>query len=539
MSKTKKKKQLAVKKKAVKKQAPVSNFDKFFSQDFSLAALGILVLLISLIHFGYSYLSNGFYQGEEAVHYMNMKKFWHEPSAILGNWGKPGWKLIVILPALGGFKFLAFFNSIMAALAGWFAYKIAELKKVKMPIIAFVLLAGQFLWMEMAFRNYSEFPTALLLIAAVYAHLKGKINLTCLLLSYTMTMRQELLPVAGIYALYLLYTKKAWVPVLLISIFPLLFNFWGFLVTGDPLYTYTNAVNLSKSIMDRYPRMGFDHYTKTALPIFGPFILVGFFAYLKQVFTRERTLDYFVFIPLFLFWLVHSLFNLQAFNIGAPTGGNWRYLLIISPLLTVLAIIGWDKLPSVKLKDKLIYLLFFLPLLIYAVSVNSFEHNYIGFSTVKDWMLPGTLAATVLLALLPLSRGPLAAGIIGLTLLFNYIYLKPIKMVGEDAKMKEIAAWVENERIDDNPIYHSNLMLNVFMDKNEHEFENGIYVFKSAEELEAAPVGSHIFWDSHYSKRYSQLEYTYFQTRPDLYQIVKQEQSDDKRYAILIFKKIK
>ncbi len=538
MAKTKKKKQV-LKKKIVQKKETASSLDKLVSQDFSAITIGIIVLLISLIHFGYSYLSNGFYQGEEAIHYMNMKKFWHEPSAILGNWGKPGWKLMVILPALGGFKFLAFFNAIMAAGAAWLAYKIAQLKKVRMPIIAFVLLAGQFLWMEMAFRNYSEFPTALLLTAAIYAHLKGKLNLAGLLLSYTLTMRQELLPVAGLYALYLLYAKKAWLPVILISVFPLLFNFWGFLVTGDPLYTYTNAVELSKAIMNRYPRMGFDHYIKTALPIYGPFVLVGLFAYLKQVFTRERTLDYFVFIPLFLFWLVHSLFNLQAFNIGAPTGGNWRYLLIISPLLTILATIGWDKLPSVKLKDKLIYLLFFLPFLVYAISVNSFEHNYIGFSTVKDWVLPGTFAATIVLAMLPLSRGPLAAGIVGLTLLFNYIYLKPIKMVGEDAKMKEIAAWVEKENIDDNPIYHSNLMLNVFMDKNEHEFEKGIHIFKSAEELENAPVGSHIFWDTHYSKRYSELDYTYFQTKPDLYQVVKQEQSDNKRYAILIFKKIK
>lgn len=539
MSKTKKKKKAPLQKKLIQKKVTESSLDKLMSQDFSVLALAVVILLVSLIHFGYSYLSNGFYQGEEGIHYMNMKRFWNEPNAILGNWGKPGWKMLVILPALGGFKFLAFFNSLIAAGAGWLAYEIAKLKKVKMPIIAFLLLAGQFLWMEMAFRNYSEFPTAFLLIAAVYAHLKEKFNLAALCISYTLTMRQELLPVAGLYALFLLYQKRAWLPVILITIFPLLFNFWGFLATGDPFYTITNAITYSQTTLDRYPRQGFDHYLKAALPIFGPFLLVGFLAYLKQIFTRQRKLDYFVFIPIFFFWFIHSLFNLQSIKIGASTGGNWRYLLIISPLLTILATIGWNELAKEKLKDKLIYLLLFLPFLVYAISVNSFEHNYIGFSTVKDWTLPLSLAATIVLAMLPLSRGPLAIGLVALTVIFNYLYLKPIKMVGEDAKMKEIAAWVAQENIEANPIYYSNKMLNVFMDKNAHELKNGMYIFKTEQELETAPVGSHIFWDTHYSKRTSNIDYTYFQTRPDLYQLVKQEQSDNKRYAILIFKKIK
>jgi len=538
MSKSKKKKQSTTKKKIVSKKIKESILDKYVSQEFSAVSIGIIVLLIALIHFVYSYSSNGFYQGEEGVHYLNMKNFWQDPNVILGNWGKPGWKLLVVLPALGGFKFLALFNSVLAAGTGWIAYKIAVLKKVKMPIIAFVFLAGQFLWMEMAFRNYSEFPTALLLIGAVYAHLKEKINLASLLISYTLIMRQELLPVAGLYALYLLYTKKAWIPVLLMSTFPLLINFWGFLATGDPLYTLTNALSISKSTTI-YPRQGFDHYIKTALPIFGPFLIIGFLAYLKQVLTKERKLDYFVFIPLFLFWLIHSLFNLQAFDIGTATGGNWRYLLIISPLLTVLATMGWDKLPNLQLKDKLVYLLFFVPFLVYAISVNAFEHNYIGFSNVKDWTLPATIAGTIILTMLPLSRGPLVASILTFTVIFNYLYLKPIKMVGEDAKMKEIAAWVEKENIDNNPIYHSNPMLNVFLNKNDYEFENGMSTYRNAQDVEKAPIGSHIFWDTHYSKRKSNLDYTYFQNKPDMYQLIKQEQSDNKRYAILMFKKIK
>jgi len=539
MSKTKNKnkKKAVIKKKVIQKKVAESTLDKFVSQDFSAIYLGLIVLFISLIHFGYSYLSNGFYQGEEGIHYMNMKKFWHDPNAILGNWGKPGWKLIVVLPALLGFKFLAFFNAFVAASAGWIAYKVAKLKGVKIPVLAFILLAGQFFWMEMAFRNYSEFITSLLIVIAVYAHLKDKLVIACLVLSYTLIMRQELLPVVGIYALYLLYKKKAWVPVMLIAIFPLLINLWGAIVTGDPLYSLTNALSVSSTAADRYPRHGFDHYYKMALPIYGPFVLVGFLTYIGLVITKKRKLDYFVFFPFAILFTIYCLFNLQAVKIGTSTAGNWRYLLLFSPLMAIMATIGWDALVQTKKKWPALILL--IPYLIYAIIFDSFEHNYVGFSTVRNWVLPGTLATAIGLAMLPISRGPLVVSIAALSVLFNYLYLKPIKMVGEDAKMKEIAAWVKQEKIEDNPIYYSNKMLNVFMDKNPHDLKNGMYIYKTAEELEAAPVGSHIFWDTHYSQRLSKLEYTYFQTRPDLYQIIKQEQSDDKRYAILIFKKIK
>lgn len=537
MSKTKKKKQVAVKKKVVKKQVSESSLDKLISQDFPAVTLGIIVLLISFIHFGYSYLSNGFYQGEEAIHYMNMKKFWHEPSAILGNWGKPGWKLVMVIPALGGFKFLALFNAFIATLSAFFAYRLAQLKKVKIPLLAFILIPGQFLWMEMAFRNYSEFLSALVLVAAVYAHLKDKLILASFLLSYVLIMRQELLPVAALYAFYLIIKERAFIPVLLIGSLPLLFLLWEGLIQGDLFAGFTNASNYTSSILERYPRQGFDHYFKVSLPIFGPFMLVGFLAYTWLILTQKRKLDFFIIIPIAALVGIHCLINLQAFKIIASTGGNWRYLLPISPLLAVLAMIGWDHVW--KTKNKLPLLILFIPFLIFSIIFNSYEHNYIGFSTVRDWTLPISVAVTILLAMLPLSKGQLVAGMAILTIAANYFYLKPIIMHGEDAKMKEIAAWVKQENIDDFPIYHSNLMLNVFMDKNEYEFEKGIHIFKSAEEIESAEVGSYIFWDTHYSKRYSDLEYTYFQGKSDMFQVIKQEQSDDKRFAILIFKKVK
>ena len=65
-----------------------------------------LLYLFLIIHFvslyAFSFYSDGFYQGEEGAHYINMKMFWENPSVILGNWAKTGWKLLYIFPVLLG-----------------------------------------------------------------------------------------------------------------------------------------------------------------------------------------------------------------------------------------------------------------------------------------------------------------------------------------------------------------------------------------------------------------------------------------------------
>ena len=54
----------------------------------------LVTLLLMLLYFAYSFKSKGYYQQDEANHYLSMLRFWYDPAAIMGNWAKPGYKIL-------------------------------------------------------------------------------------------------------------------------------------------------------------------------------------------------------------------------------------------------------------------------------------------------------------------------------------------------------------------------------------------------------------------------------------------------------------
>ena len=90
----------------------LQNFDvdkEFFSYSW------LLIPCLTVIYFIYSFYSTGFYQDDEVGHFMNMRDFWSNPFVIMSNWGKPGWKIFLVLPSLVGYKGVLFFNSLIKA----------------------------------------------------------------------------------------------------------------------------------------------------------------------------------------------------------------------------------------------------------------------------------------------------------------------------------------------------------------------------------------------------------------------------------------
>lgn len=96
----------------------IDNSKALFSPISTKLAL-ILTLIAACLYFAFSFVSEGFYQQDEAVHYVSMKRFWFNPNRILSNWEKPGFKLIYALPSLLGVYFVTFFNCLLAAFSGF------------------------------------------------------------------------------------------------------------------------------------------------------------------------------------------------------------------------------------------------------------------------------------------------------------------------------------------------------------------------------------------------------------------------------------
>jgi len=319
------------------------------SQDtLALAISGIAALAYYL----YSFKSTGYYQHDEIAHLINMGEFWDKPSSILGNWPKTGYKLVYAIPALLGTKFILILNCLFAGLASFLAYKTAAFFDKRYALLAAILLALQTMWIEIAFRNYADSFSGLVLIAAVYFHYKEKWLWAGLLLSFSTLVRQEFFLVAIPYGIYLL-SQKRWLAAFMMGSFPVLYDIWGAIHTGDPLYLLTSSRETSDLYSEQFARHGFFHFWRMSFVVWGA--VTTLFAVLFSTQLIEATVQkniqekfarnpWFLFIPAFIYLLIHSLFNWDALALGASP--NLRYMNGIGPVLAVMATVGlsaWEK----------------------------------------------------------------------------------------------------------------------------------------------------------------------------------------------------
>lgn len=512
---------------------------------FKLTEVQLIALTIALAagYAVYSFFSDGFYQHDEAAHFLNMHGFWYNPNSILGNWAKPGYKLIFAPVSLLGIHALVFVNSLVAALSCYMAYKLAETVGSKIPVLAVIMLALQPFWVQLSFRNYSEPITALILIAAVLAHYKHKEWMASLLLSYTAMIRQEMYILIGLYGLYLLY-KRNWKAAFLLAVFPLVHNVWGWSAKGDPFFLLHEVMGFSQKIQDAYPRQGFSHYFKMSLTIFGGLTLTYFIAYLGQGLFSKKKWHWFILIPAALYFSAHVIFSIQSYKIGPSTGGNLRYLIVISPLLAVLAGIAAERMLDYTTWDerkKLLYL--WVPFIVVVFAFLSYKHNNIVLTTDRDFIPVLIVLLSISLVFIKLSPKSFVISLLGIALVSVFLTIRPFHKSPEDEVVYNFVEWAKDRKLEDNHLLMNHTLIYYYYGKVEREFANGAEHIMQ-ETVDDAPIGSIIVWDSHYSYRPKlrdgQLLYSYFLEKPDQFkQLVKPIITPDQRFGIFVFEKIK
>ena len=511
----------------------------------------LLSIGLAVAYFIFSRFSQGFYQHDEAAHFVNMKGFWHDPFSVLGNWAKPGYKLIYAIPSLFGEQVVVFVNCLFAAFTSFFVYKILKQIKSEYAILGFVLLAIQPFWIQLSFRNYSEIITAFLLTLAVYFHYRNSVNWAIFILSYITLIRQEFYPIVGLYGLYVLFSKK-YLAVLFALIPQLFITLWGYLRDGSLMYIYNTVVGTSDTISNAYPRQGFWHYFKMSQVIFGAIVLTLTVAYLFLKIYKKELKHWMVVIPALLFFFLHSLFNAKSLDFGPATGGNLRYMIIISPLLAIMGANIFDDLKSFSKKYTLLFVL--VPYCIVFGTFMSFKHNNIVYSE-EVFYIPLYFAMIIsLLILIPvkkISTKVLTIIIIVLGLLLNSSTIEAYKINAEDETMKTVAEWYEDQikqskdnenratYFDENSqVFASHVLFYYFQGKTSFDFRKKSLGINSVS-LDTAKVGSLVIWDSHYSYRpnlrATSLPDSYFLDRPSEYTNIKNFSKDG--FSVKIFVK--
>jgi hypothetical protein len=525
-------------------------------------------LLAFVSYVVYSFFSTGFYQHDEIGHYFNMREFWNNPNVILGNSAKTGYKLIYVVPALLGNKFLVYFNSALAALTCYITFKVAQRIAPKFAWLAFFLVALQPYWIQLSFRNYADTFSGFVLITALYFHFEKKFIISSLILSFAGIVRQEFLLLIPVYGVWHAMNKR-WACFFLLGLFPLINNVWGWMATGEPLYLITSSTKTAARYADEWPRQGFDHYFKMGIVIWGvvQYLLLFFYFVLfamrrmklfnEAEFTKENKTQndktfsvLFISLPFLVYFFTHCLFNWESVKVGASTGGNLRYMDAVSPLVALLGCIAVDRMRFVTKKAGM-----WAMMGVYVLLVGVFltyKHNNIILLTesrddqpVERDYLPLLFSLATLACLIFIQKQKtLITSFAVIALLFALVAVRPFKASPEDVTMEKITNSLIAKKYTDNhvPIYINHALFKYFYDKKKH----GVYkeqFYMDSLSLATAPVGSIMVWESHYGYRPKLNKNTvnadYFTRRPDQYTLQQNHISSDQRFQALIFEKVK
>ncbi len=474
----------------------------------------IVIPILTVIYFISSRYSVGFYQDDEISQYINMIDFWANPSVILGNAPKPGWKIFMVLPALVSYDFVLICNSFIAALTVFVTYKMLKVYELKNAVIGALLLAVQPLYFDLSFRSYPEIFTALTFALFLIAMKKENYFLSALIAGYIYTFRQEIALLLVILFIFFLYKKK-FLAILGLAIAPIIYNILGFLKTGDPIYVISEMFRVAGL---EYRTQGPLHYFKFYIFIVGPVSLTLFlngFLSFTAMGTRYKSflLDNFWFYAIFLIVFVTQILTTLG---SGPNPGNWRYLLHLSPICIYFAVIGLNNLAEKEFR-MISYIIPAILLFLTFLFLSKVSDGYVFkeppqadytkaifilsyfviitiFSYTKDVNYLSKVSILLFLA----------------SLLYLIIDFKPKQLSQENLTMQKTAEYISEVDIPENSKIFTNHFLTRFFYKNYKDnplkfspIWSKRYTNKDTTTLfiEDAPSGSIIVWEPHYSYR--------------------------------------
>ena len=513
----------------------------------------IFTVLTFVLYYAYSFFSRGFYQDDELGHYFNMREFWNNPNVIVGPWAKFGYKLFYVIPSLMGGNGLIVFNCVLAAFTCFLTYKTAEKIGLKHAVFAFILLATQYFWIEMSFRNYADPFGGLVLLAAVYFHYCGRYHWSALFLSYAAIVRSEFNVLLVFYGLYLLYNKKV-IPALLLGVFPLIYDIWGYFITGDMFFALSSSNEFVARQSGAYVHYGFGNFSIMSMVTFGAMqvtlvitclieLIIDKFWPASQSVSLSKTESgkyVFVILPMLLYFFTHSFIDAGWIDWGAS--GSLRYMTSISPLVAITGAIGLDKLEKFHKKMWL-----FIGLVVFTLIVALFmSYKYDGTmfkeDTPNDYISLIITIGTIIVAFLPITSRQRFTAFILASFVFFILVIRPIKTTPEQDTMKAATYYMINQGIlkDEKQVLTNHIYFKYFYDKK----MNHIYNVNMLDTISAmaAPVGTYMIWDTHYGfkeKSWPKTASMDWYQKKGVFEVKKDFVSNDQRFQVVIMEKIK
>ncbi len=525
--------------KKVRKISPDKN-SKLPDFDVQIAKYFYFVIpVLTVIYYISSKYSLGYYQDDELGHFLNMVQFWSDPSVIVGNWPKFGYKIFMVIPALLGYDAVLIANSLISACAVYLTYYVIKVYNIKYAFLGAILLAFQPLFFDLSFRSYAEIFTAVLLLLLIIFYKKDKHILAGLTCGYIYLVRQEAVLIA-IFLAVIFFMRKQYIAIICIAVFPLIFNILGYFKTGDIMFIITEMQSLGAMDFGGAER-GFFHYFKIYIFIIGPvclaLFLLGFFGFDPGKLTEYIKRFDILYVIFAVTFLVQAMLMVQGVN-----PGTWRYMLHISPIAAIFATIGFNKLADPGFRNRFYVLTGFLLLatLIFSSKVPT------GLELTDESNFTMFVVLLIFTGFVLMFKNDSAKAYLNkLSILFIILSVgstlyafEPRQLSPQNISVQQVADYSASSEFNDKKIYytHTNLVFYSLLEGGELDK----FVPLDMKSLSEAKQGDIIIWDTHYGYRPEYKKDVQLEVLQDSskYKFINQFVSSDRRFAAYVFEKI-
>ena len=345
----------------------------------------VLLFIYAIIATCTIILFNGTGDGGDSIHHYLFAKFAPlHPKLFFNHWAKPVYVLLACPFAQLGFVGVKIFNSIISLFTVFFTFKIAQKLKINNAIVGAIILIFSPLYFVLTFSGLTEPLFALFVSVGLYAILVNKYIISCLLISFLPFIRSEGLIIISVFGLYFLL-KKEWKLIPLLLFGHVVYSFAGYFVFNDLFWVFNKIpyAHLSST----YGSGELSHFIVQLIYVIGVpiyilfwigFIIIIWKSIKNRIGIEIKTI---IFLGFSSFFIAHSLFwYLGIFN----SMGLNRVILGISPLISIISLIGFNFITDEVFQNKRIPKLIFQGVLIVYILIFPFTSNPAAINWKRD-----------------------------------------------------------------------------------------------------------------------------------------------------------
>jgi hypothetical protein len=309
------------------------------------------------------------------MHYLFAKYAPIHPKLYFDHWAKPVYVLLASPFAQFGFNGIKVFNAIVSLLNIYFTFRIAQKLNLKNDILVAAILIFAPLNYILTFSGLTEPLFALFISLGFFLILQNRLLTAAILLSFLPFVRSEGLIIIGVFGLWFL-VKRQWKLLPLLMFGHVFYSLVGFFVYHDFLWVFNKIPYTGFSSI--YGSGELFHFFYKLIYVLGVplyiFMWLGVICLIWGAIKRKISFEFHIIILLgFLaFFVAHSLFwYLGIFN----SAGFNRVFLGIMPLMSILALVGFNFITEDIFKIKRIPKMVLQSLLIFYIVVFPFTNN--------------------------------------------------------------------------------------------------------------------------------------------------------------------